>query len=165
MLDEIENEKFAELEFIELNACPGGCVGGALTVENPYIAKARLQNLRRYLPVSRNYTKDKDGSPYLACGYVWETPIKYKPVSQLDTDMSEAMKKMADIQKIYELFPHLDCGSCGAPTCRAFAEDIVKGEADISGCIFIMRELFEKSGLKPEGDLIDKCESSEETES
>ena len=24
--------------------------------------------------------------------------------------------------------PGLDCGSCGAPTCRALAEDIVRGE-------------------------------------
>ena len=29
--------------------------GGVLTVENAYVAKARLQRLRRYLPVSRNH--------------------------------------------------------------------------------------------------------------
>ena len=29
------------LQFIELNACPGGCVGGALTVENPYISQTQ----------------------------------------------------------------------------------------------------------------------------
>jgi len=161
VLDEIENENFAELEFIELNACPGGCVGGALTVENPYIAKARLQNLRRYLPVSRNYKKHDDNDP-VPCGYIWNTPIKYIPVSQLDDDVTEAMKKMADIQEIYEMFPHLDCGSCGAPTCRAFAEDIVKGNADVKGCIFILREMFEKSNKKPEDDTIDSANASGE---
>ena len=29
----------------------------------------------------------------------------------------------------------IDCGACGSPTCRAFAEDIVKGTADPDGCV------------------------------
>ncbi|MBR5515656.1 MAG: 4Fe-4S binding protein [Clostridia bacterium] len=139
VLDEIENENFAGLEFIELNACSGGCVGGALTVENPYIAKARLQILRRYLPVSQNHIERTDPTE-VPKSYIWDQPIEYSPVMQLDSDMSLAMKKMADIQAIYEMFPHLDCGACGAPTCRAFAEDVVKNNGDVSDCIFIMRE-------------------------
>ncbi|MBE6573690.1 MAG: 4Fe-4S dicluster domain-containing protein [Ruminococcaceae bacterium] len=139
VLDEIENENFAGLEFIELNACSGGCVGGALTVENPYIAKARLQILRRYLPVSQNHIERRDPTA-VPEGFLWDDPLEYSPVMQLDSDMGEAMKKMADIQAIYEMFPHLDCGACGAPTCRAFAEDVVKNNGDVSDCIFIMRE-------------------------
>lgn len=139
VLDEIENENFAGLEFIELNACSGGCVGGALTVENPYIAKARLQILRRYLPVSQNHIERHDPTE-VPEGFLWDDPLEYSPVMQLDSDMGEAMKKMADIQAIYEMFPHLDCGACGAPTCRAFAEDVVKNNGDVSDCIFIMRE-------------------------
>ena len=42
---------------------------------------------------------------------------------------------MADIQKIKETLPGIDCGSCGAPTCRAFAEDVAKNTADIENCI------------------------------
>lgn len=34
VLDKIENGDFPCLEFIELNACNGGCVGGVMTVEN-----------------------------------------------------------------------------------------------------------------------------------
>ena len=146
VLDEIENENFAGLEFIELNACHGGCVGGTLAVENPYIAKARLQNLRRYLPVSENHITDtekkdmreygEDNSPSV----VWDAPVEYAPVTQLNSDRSAAMKMMADIQEINSLFPQLDCGACGAPTCRAFAEDIVRHGGDASECIFLMRE-------------------------
>ena len=29
-----------------------------------------------------------------------------------------------------------DCGSCGAPSCRALAEDIVRGEASRNDCIY-----------------------------
>ena len=55
VLEEIEDERIGELDFIELNACTGGCVGGVLCVENPFIAKAGLQRLRKYLPVSQNH--------------------------------------------------------------------------------------------------------------
>ena len=54
VLDQLENGNISTLEFIELNACPGGCVGGVMALENPFVAKARLQTLRRYLPVSQN---------------------------------------------------------------------------------------------------------------
>ena len=39
VLDQIENGNMPSLEFIELNACSAGCVGGTMAVENPYIAK------------------------------------------------------------------------------------------------------------------------------
>ena len=38
VLEELEDEKLHGLTFVELSACSGGCVGGALTVENAYIA-------------------------------------------------------------------------------------------------------------------------------
>ncbi len=152
VLDEVENGNFSSLEFIELNACNGGCVGGALTVENPYIAKARLQTLRRGLPVSQNKAPKSDDPTYVPEDHMWEGELEYSPVMQLDSDMGEAMKKMADIQAIYEMFPHLDCGACGAPTCRAFAEDIVKNNGDANDCIFIMREKIRELYKEKEND-------------
>lgn len=62
VLDKIENDDLPRLDFIELDACPGGCVGGVMTVENPFIAKARLQTLRRYMPVSRNWDFSPTGN-------------------------------------------------------------------------------------------------------
>lgn len=50
VLEDLEDEKFARLQFIELNACSGGCVGGVLNVENPYVAKAKIKRLNKYLP-------------------------------------------------------------------------------------------------------------------
>ena len=129
MLDQIENGMIPQLEFIELNACTGGCVGGVMTVENPFIAKARLQTLRRYLPVSQNFLDENER--YVPTG---EVPA-YKPISRLGNNIGESMRMMADIQRLREELPGTDCGSCGAPTCRAFAEDVVKGQASLDACI------------------------------
>ncbi|PKM62760.1 MAG: ferredoxin [Firmicutes bacterium HGW-Firmicutes-21] len=142
VLDEIDNGTFPELEFIELNACNGGCVGGTMAVENPYIAKARLQTLKRYLPVSQNWNPSVAGKDdkYIPEDFLMSGELEYKPVSQLAKDTNEAIKKMADIQKVRERLPDLDCGSCGSPTCQAFAYDVVKGETNENECVVKMRE-------------------------
>lgn len=136
VLEELEDEHIRELEFIELNACSGGCVGGVLTVENPYVARARLQRLRRYLPVSRNHL-EQGGVPD---SMHWQSGLEYAPVLKLSDNMEEALRMMSDIDRICATFPGLDCGSCGAPSCRALAEDVVRGEARQSDCIFVLRE-------------------------
>ncbi len=134
VLDQIENGNIPPLKFIELNACTGGCVGGAMTMQNPFIAKARLHSLKRYLPVSQNYLS-KDDKRYIPDEYFFNDLPEYKPISRLSDSMAESMRMMADIQKLREALPGIDCGSCGAPTCRAFAEDVIKGHANVKDCL------------------------------
>ena len=137
VLDQIENAEFTDLEFVELNACPGGCVGGVMTVANPYIAKARLQSLKRYLPVSPNWVFDKEEIPVSAVDL---TELTYTPAGTLSDSGITAMQMMARIQAIRETLPDIDCGFCGAPTCAAFAEDVVRGEASPNDCIWRLRK-------------------------
>lgn len=137
VLEEMDNEHLGELDFIELNACSGGCVGGLFTVENPYVAQARVNQLRKYLPISTNHLDSKKKSYELDNMYN-ELPLEYKPVLPLSDNIMDAMKMMNDIEEIYEKLPSLDCGSCGAPTCRALAEDIARGDAKESDCVFFV---------------------------
>lgn len=123
VLNQIENGNIPPVTFIELNACPGGCVGGVLTVQNPFIAKARLNSLRRYLPVSMNQIpRDR----YIPDEFFFEGFQECVPLARLSDNFSESMRMMNQIQQIREELPGYDCGACGAPTCRAFAEDQVK---------------------------------------
>lgn len=50
------------------------------------------------------------------------------------------MLKVERLEKTVDLLPNLDCGSCGSPNCRAFAEDIVRGLAVETDCVFKLRE-------------------------
>jgi len=146
VLDAIENGKLPALEFVELNACPGGCVGGAATVENPYIAKARLLSFKHKLPNYRNYLTVENKEPdYIPDDALVDNPIlDYVPPERLSEDRLEAMRMMAEIEEIYELLPQIDCGSCGAPTCRTFAEDVVKGECRIEDCIVLLKKKLQE---------------------
>ena len=43
------------------------------------------------------------------------------------------------------MLPGIDCGACGAPSCEALAEDVVRGQAKVNACIFL-RTILEKKG-------------------
>ncbi len=132
VLEEVEDDKLRELDFIELNACAGGCVGGVLTVENPFVAMARIQRLRKYMPVSCNHLEE-GVIPDAMC---WSEPLQENPVLKLADNVSEAMRRMNALNSVYKRLPGIDCGTCGAPTCRVLAEDIVRGWATETDCIF-----------------------------
>ena len=134
VLEDLEDEKFGHLQFIELNACNGGCVGGVLTVENPYVAKAKLKHLNKYLPVSLNHLEDHPDPPMF-----WTEPVEYEPVFRLGATFAESIRMLKEVEALCNEFPGLDCGACGAPTCRALAEDIVRGNATKDACIPVLK--------------------------
>jgi len=57
----------------------------------------------------------------------------------LDRDLEKALAMAERLEELAASLPGLDCGACGAPDCRALAEDIVKGEAELDDCIVRLR--------------------------
>ncbi len=151
VLEQLENGNISSLEFIELNACPGGCVGGVMAPENPFVAKARLQTLRRYLPVSQTNLTGEERE-YIPAHYFFEDMPTYRPISRLSENFAESLRMMADIQRLRAELPGIDCGACGAPTCRAFAEDVVRGNTDRGGCIVEQSREAGKKGKEGQND-------------
>ena len=138
VLSDLADEKYPNLDFVELNACAGGCVGGVLQVENPYIAKAKMKHLRRTMPVSLNHLTEA------SAGLVhWDKTLAYNPVMELGATNSERFARYARMEELTAALPGLDCGSCGAPTCEALAEDIVRGTARLDDCTVLMRRRME----------------------
>ena len=139
VLEDLEDEKFDNLQFVELNACNGGCVGGVLTVENPYVAEVKLKRLRKYMPVARSHMEENTKE------YVpWTTGVEFEPVFRLGDNMMESFSRLERVERLCKRLPGLDCGSCGAPTCKALAEDIVRGEASERDCVYYLRDNLHK---------------------
>lgn len=146
VLEEIETGRLEDIEFFEGMACVGGCIGGPLTIENPYIAKTKMRTIAQDLPCAQlSEEKIKSYLNMYEDGFIkLSEPIEPRAIMKLDKDISVSMKKMEMIEEILKYLPALDCGVCGAPTCRAFAEDIVKGENQKSICIVKTMENFKK---------------------
>ena len=72
---------------------------------------------------------------------MWEKELNFDAdIFRLSDDIFKAMEMMDRMEKICADLPGLDCGSCGSPTCRAMAEDIVKGKAKETDCIHKLKE-------------------------
>ena len=137
VLEEIEDNRLKGLEFFEGAACTGGCVGGPLNFENNYVARSSIGRL-----ASRDPEEDLRVDSGMMTKYELYDSKRIMPntAMKLDDDLMEAMRKMERIEKIYSELPGFDCGSCGSPTCRTFAEDIVQGDATKMDCIHKMKE-------------------------
>lgn len=144
VLEEIEMDRLDGLEYFEGMACMGGCVGGPLTIENAFIAKSRMKALAKGIPNSTASEEEiKAQIEMYQSGLIRLTEhIEPKAIMRLDGDISKSIRKMEMIKEMLKHLPGIDCGVCGAPTCRAFAEDIVKGENQKAICIVKTMENF-----------------------
>ena len=144
VLEEIEMDKLDGLEFFEGMACIGGCAGGPLTIENPFIARSRMKALSQGLPDSAAGEEEiREQIEMYKDGLIRLTEhIEPRAIMRLDDDIAKSMRKMEMIKEMLKFLPGIDCGVCGAPTCRAFAEDIVKGENQKAICIVKTMESF-----------------------
>jgi len=142
VLEEIEKGELTDIDFIEAQACIGGCVGGALTVSNSYVARTRIRDMANaymHLPVNPILRDVSEDNPAIWMSF----EIRPRPIFKLDEDVEEARNKLQLLKEVESSLPGLDCGACGAPTCRALAEDIVLGRGTIWDCTFKLRERLE----------------------
>lgn len=147
VLEELEDDRLQELDFIELNACPGGCVGGVLTTENPYVARARIQDMQR-----ADFQEKPNNLGVGEKQLLWNDKVTDAKVMQFSRDRKKAFSIMVKIEQISSLLPEMDCGSCGAPTCRALAEDVVLGKANLTDCMFMRKDKAHKYQKEILGD-------------
>ena len=124
ILEAVEDGSLDDIEFIELNACTAGCVGGVMNVENPFVARGRLYQLARKMSTGVNHLTDVGKSKEY---FTWEASPMVKDVFVLDEDRFTAMNKLMEMENVFSKLPQVDCGLCGAPSCRAFAEDLASG--------------------------------------
>ncbi|WAM30670.1 [Fe-Fe] hydrogenase large subunit C-terminal domain-containing protein [Caldicellulosiruptor naganoensis] len=153
VLEEIENGRLNNIVYFEGLACSGGCVGGPLTIENPYVAKNRIKKWSSKLATSSQVLEETTNQIINSLGIkmedlLFKKELEVNPVLELDSDIEEAMKKYERVNEILKILPGLDCGACGSPTCKTLAEDIVRGLANDTDCIFILRENIKELAKK-----------------
>lgn len=139
VLEQMEDDRLSEQVFVELNACTAGCVGGPLNVENPFVAVTRLKHLQSYRPVACNSVKDGEIPDF----YNWKAPLTPADTLSLDPEPARSMQMMSEMDRIEKRLYGLDCGSCGAPSCHALAEDIVRGISTEDACIYLLKDKVE----------------------
>ncbi|MDR2130746.1 MAG: 4Fe-4S binding protein [Odoribacteraceae bacterium] len=152
ILEKLENEEITDIDFIELRACDHSCAGGALSTNNRFLVIERLR-ARMKASATRQYPHDQEierHAAYLKAQSPLPGKIVPRSIEKLDENRSVAMEKMQKINRIMEIIPRIDCGACGAPSCRTLARDVVQGKAKLSQCAFIQKTLVQEGLMTPE---------------
>ena len=157
IFDDVEKGKIRNVEFLECHACQGACIGGNLTVENLYVARSK--NLRlvssRSEPtvefereVNRRFAEED---------FSLRAPLKPRNTEGKDVDLRERVERKKRAAELLKALPMLNCGLCGAPTCRIHAEDAALGRDEIGECVFLsqdrihtLRDIYRKRRPEPD---------------
>lgn len=136
-LEKIEMGLLHDIDYIEFRACTEGCLGGPLNVADKYQAKHYVQRLVRMFGVEKR----------VKYGYVKKlyekgwffTDKKGIPLEGKSSHLSisEGIERQNKVEEILQLLPRKECGACGSPDCRTFAEDVVDGKASFENCIYL----------------------------
>jgi hypothetical protein len=141
ILDDIENGRLKNIDYVEALAHTNGCVSGPMTVENPYVA--RTNGIKLHQRYGRSF---HEAGPDTACPvspehYLLPGRIQPRETTYFSGGLATSIKKMRERERVYSKLRKIDCGLCGAPTCMAFAEDAIRGYAKLTDCVFLAGKL------------------------
>lgn len=145
-LDLLENDEVEGVEFLELRACDQSCAGALLSCENRFLCGERMYaRARKAAERERNgeVARDREMDNYRE--YLLENAsveaVQPRSMLVLDSNRERAFQKLEKINKLKVYLPGIDCGMCGAPTCEAFATDVVCKQIGLTRCVFYQKHL------------------------
>ena len=137
VFDDIEKGKLRNIEFLECHACWGGCVSGNLTVDNVYVTLSKIHHLLSELPHSDTNLAAEVARRYPNEDFSLEGRVNPRAVEPYAGGLKERVKRIKTEEMLLEALPGLNCGLCGAPTCKAFAKDVAGDRAERDECVFL----------------------------
>lgn len=137
ILDDIEDSRLQNVDYIEAFTCPQGCIGGAYCVENPYISRHTAILLEKKYGQPREIDRQEIAHRMDKNYYGLDQSVVPRSTRSTDSDINTLIKKMKQKQRILTKLPSKNCGLCGSPDCETFAEDCAWGDAELTDCIFM----------------------------
>ena len=137
-----------------MRVCDQGCAGGILCPGNRFLSVERVQKRYQTL-LQREKSIRKIENPLMQFAKELSQqcitlPILPREGLLIDKDMKIALQKLSEINILASNLPGIDCGACGAPTCKSLAEDIVKGNATLAHCVFIQHAMVGNNKMSKE---------------
>ena len=123
ILELLEFGQIKKVKYFHLANCMNGCIGGNLLWGNSFDKDVNVEKLVKEAKEIK----------------VELTPEMVKREVKIESQdehrsMVERLQEFEALNKQLETLPGFDCGACGYPSCRAMAEEIVKGNSKIEDC-------------------------------
>ncbi len=144
-LEKIEMGLFQDIEYIEFRTCREGCLGGVLTAIDKYLAKGAAQKMIKRFGLGRRLHRENILRMYEKGEF--QSEKKPSKLTRLFGAHKEALsiESVRQIEKVIDLIKGTDCTACGAPDCRTFAEDVVRGDATLKECLLVGAQAKKKA--------------------
>ena len=132
---DLHPEKFPRKLFVEVLACPGGCVNGP-AMPRGASGLATLFATDATAPIQTSTKRC-----FSHCGV-----SKYEPVAIDDGEPAEdaIAAALARVGK-YTKADEVNCGACGYDTCREFAKALIAGKAEEAMCHTYLKKNFQRT--------------------
>jgi hypothetical protein len=143
VFEDIEKGKLRNIEFLEAYSCMGGCIGGAFTVDERFVARAKIYQLVNESGDDTEKFRQEALKRYRKGDYFIRQPFKPRPIQSRDIDWMEKIRRVKAKEDFVRLLPGIDCSLCGAPTCEVFAEDVANGRAKPDDCVLVGEDRLE----------------------
>jgi ferredoxin len=137
-LEKIEMGLFRDIEYFEFRSCREGCIGGPLTVADKYQAKGVLQKFGRMFGQGKRVRRSQVQKGYQEGWFLRETKTICAVKDEKRLSIAEAIARQDRIESILRKLPGKECGQCGSPDCKTFAEDVADGQVMPESC-FLLR--------------------------
>jgi iron only hydrogenase large subunit-like protein len=158
VFDDIERGRLSNIEFLECHACVGGCVGGNLTVENLYAARSKAVHLKDNMPKPPDEFEAEVARRYAGEDLAMRGSIKPRSLAKDVVDLRERVMRRKRAEEVLKGLPLLNCGLCGAPSCKDHADDVAWAKTEISDCVFLskaridrLRKIYKKGPRSSKG--------------
>ncbi len=135
-LEKIEMGLLRDVDYVEFRVCKEGCLGGPLTVADKYLAKQHLQRLVRMFGIEKRVKRAYVKKLYERGWFFVEGEGAVARSASRTGSVAEKIERLSRVETLLRTLPGKECGVCGSPDCRTFAEDVVDGRAQLSECLY-----------------------------
>ena len=144
VFDDIAKGKLRNVDFLEAYNCWSGCTGGNLTVGNVYVTLRKMRSMIDEIPDMDPETEAEVERRFAGEDLALERPIRPRAVRSTAGSLKERLERIRMSEAIQQSLPGLDCGLCGAPTCKELARDVSMGDAVASDCLFHSKDRLQQ---------------------
>jgi len=140
VLNDVEKGKIRNVEFLECHACQGACIGGNLTVENLYVARSKYLRLVAALSEPKPAFLSEVDRRFAQEDFALRAPLRPRNTEGKSVGLRDKVEQKKRAAELLRVLPLLNCGLCGAPTCKSHAEDAAAGRDQIGECVFLSKD-------------------------
>jgi hypothetical protein len=136
-LEKIEMGLLQDIDYIEIRTCTGGCLGGPYTVVDKYLAEHNLRKMIGNYGLEKRVKSDYVKKLYEAGWFFTDKWIDHEEDQTSPSAIAEGIEKANSVEELLRQLPQSECGMCGSPNCRTFAEDVIDGRMPLENCLYL----------------------------